>query len=172
MDRSIVCTFDAFIFFILFVACLRRLRWYFKQWSRNFEFYSIVQRTPTFDLFGRYCTGELASRDEVALIFRAADLHVSASRMETVGFTVPWRGIALALMAESRRHKLKWYHVMWHITSHDCTCGTPELRIMLWTFAIESFCFKLLQTIVLTMYPTHKSFRQVGQLFCRGHGVY
>lgn len=34
-----------------------------------------------------YCTGELASRDEVALIFRAADLHVSASRMETVGFT-------------------------------------------------------------------------------------
>ncbi|CAJ1389997.1 unnamed protein product [Effrenium voratum] len=34
-----------------------------------------------------YCTGELASREEVALFLRAADLHVSASRMETVGFT-------------------------------------------------------------------------------------
>jgi len=34
-----------------------------------------------------YCTGELAGRDEVALAFRAADLHVSASQMETVGFT-------------------------------------------------------------------------------------
>ncbi|CAK9073662.1 unnamed protein product [Durusdinium trenchii] len=34
-----------------------------------------------------YCTGEFASRDEVALSFRAADIHVSASRMETVGFT-------------------------------------------------------------------------------------
>ena len=29
----------------------------------------------------------MASREEVALCFRAADLHVSASTMETVGFT-------------------------------------------------------------------------------------
>ena len=29
----------------------------------------------------------MASRESVALCFRAADLHVSASRMETVGFT-------------------------------------------------------------------------------------
>lgn len=34
-----------------------------------------------------YCTGDMASREEVALCFRAADLHVSASTMETVGFT-------------------------------------------------------------------------------------
>ena len=125
---------------------------------------------PTFDLFGRYCTGELASRDEVALIFRAADLHVSASRMETVGFTVPWLGIALALMAKSSRHKLKWYHVRWHITSHDCTGGTTkstQLRIMLWTLAIALFCFQMSTNAS----STHQSFRQIGQL-CWGHGVY
>ena len=41
----------------------------------------------------RYCTGQMAGRDEVALSLRAADIHVSASRMETVGFTAsrPWK---------------------------------------------------------------------------------
>eukprot|EP00931_Biecheleriopsis_adriatica_P118701 TRINITY_DN94044_c0_g1_i1.p1 TRINITY_DN94044_c0_g1~~TRINITY_DN94044_c0_g1_i1.p1 ORF type:complete len:441 (-),score=81.75 TRINITY_DN94044_c0_g1_i1:80-1402(-) len=34
-----------------------------------------------------YCNGELVGREEVALSLRAADLHVSASTMETVGFT-------------------------------------------------------------------------------------
>jgi len=34
-----------------------------------------------------YCTGQLVGREEVALTLRAADLHVSASTMETIGFT-------------------------------------------------------------------------------------
>jgi glycosyltransferase involved in cell wall biosynthesis len=34
-----------------------------------------------------YCTGELVGRDDVALTLRSSDLHVSASTMETVGFT-------------------------------------------------------------------------------------
>merc|ERR1719323_2406186 len=34
-----------------------------------------------------YCTGESVSREQVALAFRAADCGVSASCMETIGFT-------------------------------------------------------------------------------------
>eukprot|EP00440_Ansanella_granifera_P056884 gb/GFBE01061660.1/.p1 GENE.gb/GFBE01061660.1/~~gb/GFBE01061660.1/.p1 ORF type:complete len:448 (+),score=58.64 gb/GFBE01061660.1/:1-1344(+) len=34
-----------------------------------------------------YCTGKMVGREEVALSLRAADCHVSASTMETVGFT-------------------------------------------------------------------------------------
>ena len=98
MDWIIAGNFDAFIFSLLFVdvCCVfegvEEVEVVLSNDPAILKFILlciIVQGIPTFDLFGRYCTGELASRDEVALVFRAADLHVSASRMETVGFTVP-----------------------------------------------------------------------------------